>query len=87
MLVAMVIAMLHGISLCAQTPEEMRSPVNQVFQFKVELTETGWEKGKDIETITYLWIPEDCEKVKGLLVLCRNAPEHILVGHEKVRDL
>ena len=69
------------------SPEAMRSPVNQVFQFKVELTETGWKEGKDTNTVSYLWIPETSKRVNGVLVLCSNSPEHTLVGHDKVRKI
>ena len=58
------------------TLESSRTPVNQVFQYKVELTETGWKKGKDKQTVTYLWIfifsllrkhlPQRSQKWKGV---------------------
>ncbi|EDM28737.1 hypothetical protein LNTAR_09209 [Lentisphaera araneosa HTCC2155] len=78
---------IFNLSAADLSPEAMRSPVSQVFQFKVEVKETGWKQGQDSNTVTYLWIPEKTKKVKGVLILCSNAPEHTLVGHEKLRDV
>lgn len=68
-------------------PEEMRSPVNQVFQFMQSGTCSTWADSTKRNAIIYLWIPEQCKKVRGLLVLCANVPEHILVGDPSIRKV
>ena len=52
------------------------SPVNQVFQ---------WEIKEDSNQTAYLWIPENCKHVRGLLILGWNVPEHKIVGHSAIR--
>ena len=61
------------------------TPVNQVFQFMEAGTCTAWSDGQPSKATSYLWIPEKCQKVRGLLILCNNVPEHRLVGHEAIR--
>ena len=63
----------------------MRSPVNQVFQFTGSGEFTGWADGTKTSATSYLWIPENCRKLRGLLILCSNVPEHMLVGHPAIR--
>ncbi len=69
----------------ATTPEAMRSPVNQVFQFTRSDEFTGWADGTKTSATAFLWIPENCRKLRGLLILCSNVPEHMLVGHPAIR--
>ena len=52
------------------------SPVNQVFQ---------WAVKEDSNQTAYLWIPENCKSIRGLLVLGWNIPEHMFVGHSAIR--
>ena len=52
-----------------------RSPENQVFQYKVQV-------GNDIG---YLWIPDNCKRVRGLLILCPTVPEELIVGWPSIR--
>ena len=69
----------------APTPESLRSPANQVFQFVQTGTCTAWSNGKSTTATGYLWIPENCQRLRGLLVLCANVPEHMLAGHPAIR--
>jgi len=67
--------------------EAMRSPVNQVFQFMQSGTCTNWADGSMNQATAYLWIPEGCQRLRGLLILCANVPEHRLVGHPAIRQV
>jgi hypothetical protein len=71
--------------LSAAAPAASPTPVNQVFQFMQAGTCTAWSDGQPSKATSYLWIPENCKRVRGLLVLCTNVPEHRLVGHEAIR--
>lgn len=71
--------------ITASTPEAMRSPVNQVFQFTGHWEHTGWADSTKTAATAYLWIPENCQRLRGLLILCSNVPEHMLVGHPAIR--
>ncbi len=64
---------------------ESPSPVNQVFQFMQSGVCDAWSDHQPSKSTSYLWIPENCKKVRGLLILCSNVPEHRLVGHEAIR--
>lgn len=61
------------------------TPVNQVFQWVVNGTSTVTNRGNPGKASSYLWIPERCQKVRGLLILNNNVPEHRLVGHPAIR--
>ena len=61
------------------------TPVNQVFQFMQAGTCTAWSDGQPTKATSYLWIPEACTRLRGLVIMCANVPEHRLVGHEKIR--
>ncbi len=63
------------------------SPVNQVFQFVHTATCSAWTNGVPTTATGYLWIPENCQRLRGLLVLCANVPEHRLVGHPAIRNV
>jgi hypothetical protein len=67
--------------------ETSPSPVNQVFQWSVDGTCAAWSDGQSSKASSYLWIPENCQRVRGLLVLCANVPEHRLVGHPAIRSV
>lgn len=62
-------------------------PDNQVFQFAVSATCTAWRDGSRTSATAYLWVPEACRRLRGLLILCANVPEHRLVGHPALRDV
>lgn len=66
---------------------EAGTPENQVFQFMHSGVCTGWSDGSSNKATAYLWIPERCQRVRGLLILCANVPEHRLVGHPAIRDV
>ncbi len=63
-----------------------RSPENQVFQWSVTATNEAWPVELRNTASAYLWIPEDCAKLRGLLILGANVPEHMLVGHPAIRE-
>ncbi len=65
--------------------EALRSPVNQVFQFMYSGTCTAWLDSSKTNATIYLWVPENCKKLRGLVILCTNVPEHMLVGHASIR--
>jgi hypothetical protein len=46
-----------------------------------------WTDGATTHATSYLWIPERCRRLRGLLILCQNVPEHRLVGHPAIRDV
>ncbi|MEI7503304.1 MAG: hypothetical protein WCJ61_08460, partial [Paludibacter sp.] len=62
-----------------------RSPVNQVFQFMQSGTCTAWADSSKTNATLYLWIPESCKKLRGLVIMCSNVPEQMLVGHAAIR--
>jgi hypothetical protein len=64
-----------------------RSPVNQVFQFTQSGTCSAWADSSKTNATLYLWIPENCMRLRGLLILCANVPEHMLVGHPSIRKV
>ena len=64
----------------------MRSPVNQVFQFTQSGECSAWTDKSKTSATAYLWIPENCRKVRGLVILCSNVPEHMLAGHPALRE-
>ena len=74
--------------LCPLTHEAnaARSPENQVFQWSVTSSNTLWPENDRNSATAYLWIPEGCAELHGLLVLGANVPEHMLVGHPAIRE-
>lgn len=74
-------------SVWATSPEELRSPTNIIFQFKQEGEFSGWPDGSRTTARAYLWVPEECKKLRGILVLCANVPEMMLAGHEQIRKV
>lgn len=63
-----------------------RSPENQVFQWAVTATNEDWPEESRNTSTAHLWIPEHCDKLRGLLILGANVPEHMLVGHPAIRE-
>lgn len=61
------------------------SPVNQVFQFMQTGTRADWADGAKTTATAYLWVPEHCRRLRGLLIMGSNVPEHMLVGHPAIR--
>ena len=84
---ALCSATLLVTSLFATTPEELRSPKDIVFQFKQEGEFSGWPDGSKTTARAYLWVPEECKKLRGILVLCANVPEMMLAGHSEIRKV
>ena len=61
--------------------------MSQVFQFMQSGTCKSWPDSSKTDATLYLWIPENCRKVRGLLIMCSNVPEHRLVGHTAIRKV
>jgi len=82
---ALLLSLVNAGASDTQTPS--RSPENQIYQFTV--TETFTPKAKPgIGSRTadaYLWIPEKCQRVRGVIILAQNVPEHWLAGHPAIR--
>ena len=87
LLAAILASITLQLSLRATSPEELRSPENIVFQFKQEGEFSGWPDGSKTTARAYLWVPEDCKKLRGIIVLCANVPEMMLAGHEGIRKV
>lgn len=62
-----------------------RSPENQVFQFMTRQSFV-WGDGQTQNSTAYLWIPPACQRVRGVVVMGRNVPEHWLAGHPAIRQ-
>jgi len=61
-----------------------RSPANQVFQF-MQSGNCTWSDGKTSTATAFLWIPENCQRLRGLVIMGSNVPEHMLAGHSAIR--
>ncbi len=83
--VAVLLSALAFQTHAETTPESTRSLANQVFQFAQSGDFSDWPDKSKTSATAYLWIPENCKKVRGLLILCANVPEHMLVGHPAIR--
>lgn len=86
-----VLYLFFGITLAQNNKifysESNRSAVNQVFQFAQSGTCKDWVDGVPSNATLYLWIPERCKQLRGLLILGANVPEHMLVGHTAIRKV
>ncbi len=84
--VALLVAQLRGLQ-AAEAPRPSRSPANQVFQFMVTVTHTPTAAPGLAPTTAdaYLWIPPACRRLRGVVVLAQNVPEHWLAGHPAMR--
>ena len=75
-----------ALLLCCQIVKSApRSPENQVFQFMQRGT-VEYAPGDEVRSVAYLWIPETCERLRGLLILGENVTEHGLVAHPAIRE-
>ena len=90
-LLCSVLFLLYGFALAQNNIkvnlESNRSPVNQVFQFEQTGTCKNWADGATSNATLYLWIPESCMQLRGLLIMGANVPEHMLVGHTAIRKV
>lgn len=68
----------------ALAPQELRTPENQVFQF-VQQETFAYAEDNTVTAAAYLWIPDHCQRLRGLLILGQNVTEHTLVGHPAIR--
>ena len=82
-----IASFLPAATHAAPTLEAMRTPVNKVFQFNYNADYSGWADGSKTSARSYLWIPEECAQLKGLIILCANVPEQMLAGHEGLRKV
>ena len=73
-LIALAALTILGPALAQEAPDAMRSPANRVYQFKAL-------------NAAYLWIPDDCPKVRGVLVFGQNVPESLIAGHPAIRQV
>ncbi len=87
LLAALCLILLGKAVAAAESLEALRSPVNQVFQFMQSGSCSAWSNGLPTKATGYLWIPENCHRLRGLLILCANVPEHMLVGHPAIRQV
>jgi len=78
-----LLAAITCTSIPAATP---RSPENQVFQFAWSGESTPPDGLPSRKATLYLWIPEKCERLRGLVIMATNVPEHMLVGHDAIRE-
>jgi len=62
-------------TFAAPSPEA-RSLQNQTYQFMAE---------GNGDIAAYLWIPENCRKVRGLLIFGQNVPEGLIAAHSAIR--
>lgn len=62
-----------------------RTPVGQVFQWATTGVSAAWPDGSAHRATLYLWIPEQTERLRGLVIMGTNVPEHMLVGHPAIR--
>lgn len=60
------------------------SPENHVYQF-VQQGSCLWPDSSTTKSTLYLWVPENCVRLKALLILCSNVPEQMLAGHPAIR--
>lgn len=81
---AFVVLLIH-IILSVSIFGAGRTPVNQVFQFMQSGTCSNWADSSRTNATVFLWIPENCKRLRALLILCANVPEHMLVGHPAIR--
>ena len=63
-----------------------RAPVDEVFQFMQSGTQT-WADGITTQATAYLWIPEHCRHLRGLIVMGNNVPEQMLAENSEIRQV
>jgi hypothetical protein len=69
----MILLLLHGQATA------------QVWQWAIEVEQAPDTTGGIIPR-AYLWIPENCKQVKGVVVAQQSALEENILGHKKLRD-
>ncbi len=73
----------HGVGVA-----EARMPTaaegNEVFQYMQSGTQT-WANGATSNATAYLWIPEHCRRIRGLIIMGTNVPEQMLVENPLIR--
>lgn len=62
----------------------VHAPVDEVFQFMQSGTQT-WADGATTQATAYLWIPEHCRHLRGLIIMGTNVPEQMLVENPAIR--
>lgn len=83
---ANVLAFLILATTACAHPPSPRSPLNQVFQWSVSGANDAWPEASRNTSTLYLWIPEQCRQLRGLVILGANVPEHMLAGHASIRQ-
>jgi hypothetical protein len=73
-----------GITALAGAPA---GPENQVFQWSVSGESAPWPDGSKARGTLYLWVPEHCARLRGLVIMGTNVPEHGLVNHPAIRQV
>lgn len=79
----LLVGILHAADLTHLEP----TPVNQVFQYSASGSYASTLSHAERKATCYLWIPETCKRIRGLLILGANVPEHRLVGHDVIRRM
>ncbi len=85
LLTAAVMVACVSTSPAKEPAPKAQSPENQVFQFLYTSTRSDWLDGATTSATAYLWIPEHCSHLRGLLVMGTNVPEHMLAGNAEIR--
>ena len=85
--IILTVLLLAGNLAAAEPALPEPTPVNQVFQFASSGSYTTALSHEERHATCYLWIPETCRRVRGLLILGANVPEHRLVGHAAIRRM
>ena len=62
----------------------VRVPAYEVFQFMQSGTQV-WADGSTTRATAYLWIPEHCQHLRGLIIMGTNVPEQMLVENPAIR--
>lgn len=63
------------------------SSLNAVFQWHHTAPYDKWPDGSKTNPTAYLWISPQTQKLRGLLILCNNVPEHRLVADPAIRKV
>lgn len=71
----------------ANSQSSASSPAqDQVFQF-MQSGSHIWSDGKTSNATAYLWIPEKCRRLRGLIVMGTNVPEQMLASDHEIRSM
>ena len=87
-IITVLVALAAQMVSCVAVESSSRSPENQVFQFMTTamFTPQGKPGMTAVTADAYLWIPPACRRVRGVVVMAQNVPEHWLVGHPAIRS-